>query len=152
MNIAAVLLLALQLATNQACDITKRQVLPLLRDLLETSRTAAKETERAMFLTQDDDGEIDYELWPATMQRRKASYRGVRPLNTVAIAHTHPHNMPNPSTHDIDEAERIGLPIYVVTRGSIFRVDPDRTTTEVLRHVDWASELRRGNDLCEQWS
>ncbi|HEX7807902.1 MAG TPA: Mov34/MPN/PAD-1 family protein, partial [Thermoanaerobaculia bacterium] len=97
----------------------------------------------------DDAGNLDYKLWPATQQRRKASYRGAVPPNTVAIAHTHPHGMPKPSQHDINEAARTGLPIYVITRTSIARVDPDRTTKELVRR-DWV-----GGDVateaCEMW-
>ncbi|HEX7828447.1 MAG TPA: Mov34/MPN/PAD-1 family protein [Thermoanaerobaculia bacterium] len=150
MNIAIAVLLVLQLsATRAECDLTRRQMMPIFSDLYEASHTAAKDTERALFLTRDDAGNLDYKLWPATQQRRKASYRGPVPPNTVAIAHTHPHGMPKPSQHDINEAARTGLPIYVITRTSIARVDPDRTTKELVRR-DWV-----GGDVateaCEMW-
>ncbi len=153
MNVVIALLLAMQVnVTEAACDLSRRQILPILRDLFAVSNTAARETERALFLTRDDAGTFGYELWPATMQRRKASYRGTIPRNTVAIAHTHPHGMPKPSQHDLDEAARTGLPIYVVTRTSIARVDPDRTTTELVLRPEWyRNPLPPGGGPCAQW-
>jgi hypothetical protein len=153
MNVAIALLLTAQLSvTAAACDLTRREMLPILRDLFEVSHTAARDTERALFLTRGDDGNLGYELWPATHQRRKATYRGTVPPNTVAIAHTHPNGMPKPSQHDIDEAARTGLPIYVVTRTSIARVDPDRTTTELVSRPDWSDRSSRvETDACELW-
>jgi proteasome lid subunit RPN8/RPN11 len=150
MNATIALLLTLQMgAGSTSCDLVQRQMVPMFADLFRASRVAAKETERAMFLTRDGSGALDAQLWPATYERRKASFHGPIPPNTVAIAHTHPQGMPEPSQHDIDEAERTGLPIYVVTRTSIARVDPDRHTEELVSKKDWYGAWRRSGDACD---
>lgn len=152
MNAATALLLSLQMTISGAsCSLLQRQMLPILADLFKVSRTAAKETERAMFVTRDDDGQLQSQLWPATYERRKASFRGAVPPNTVGIAHTHPNGMPEPSQHDVDEAQRTGLPIFVITRTSIARVDPDRTTEQLVEKKDWYGTWRRTGDACAVW-
>jgi hypothetical protein len=151
MNVALAVLLSIQMSAGSACELARRQILPVLHDLFEVSHTAAKETERGGFLQRDADGALDLVLWPATMQRRKAEFRGTRPPNTVAIAHTHPSGMPLPSEHDINEAERVGLPIYVVTRTSIARVNPDRTVTPIVSQDDWFARPERIRDVCQAW-
>ncbi len=151
MNAVIALILAAQLAWSHpangpTCKRSRSEVVPIFKELLNTSLTAARETERAMFLTRDSAGNLTGVLWPATMQLRKATFRGRMPSATVAIAHTHPPGMPKPSQHDVDEAARTGLPIYVVTRTSIYRVDPDRRITEVLWSPDWQREIDRFGD------
>ncbi|HET8799307.1 MAG TPA: Mov34/MPN/PAD-1 family protein [Thermoanaerobaculia bacterium] len=153
MNAAIASLLAVHLSLAAAvaaatCDRMTKDAAPHLRDLLRMSRTAARDTERAMFLTRDDDGGIGSVLWPRTMERRKATYRGSVPRNAIAIAHTHPHEMPKPSQHDLDEAARTGLPIYVVTRAAIYRVEPDRTVIEIAGRADWPTVVERGGEVC----
>ncbi|HEX2831536.1 MAG TPA: Mov34/MPN/PAD-1 family protein [Thermoanaerobaculia bacterium] len=149
MNAAIALLLSLQMSISGAsCGLVQREMLPILADLFKVSRTPSKETERALFVTRDDDGKLQSQLWPATYERRKASFHGAVPANTVGIAHTHPNGMPEPSRHDIDEAQRTGLPIFVVTRTSIARVDPDRTTRHLVTKKDWYGAWRRTGDAC----
>jgi hypothetical protein len=154
MNAAIGLLLAVQMslgnaAGDPACDPRGRDVALRLRGLLQAARSASRETERGMFLTRGPDGALGSVLWPATMQRRKATWRGPVPPETIAIAHTHPHGMPKPSQHDLAEAERTRLPIYVVTRTSIYRVDPDRTVRAIAEKTDWAALLDRGDgEVC----
>jgi proteasome lid subunit RPN8/RPN11 len=153
MNVAIAVLLSIQMSVAaSACTVARGQVLPLLGDLLQASRSAQPDTERAMFLTRTESGDISAQLWPATRQRRQATFTGTMPANAVAIAHTHPHNSPQPSAHDIEEAARLQLPIYVVTRTSITRVDPDRTTTALVAHTDWFADAHPGAGRCEAWA
>jgi proteasome lid subunit RPN8/RPN11 len=153
MNNAIALLLSLQMSfAGSACEATRRQMLPILRTLFEASRTAARDTERALFLTQAPGESLQATLWPATMERRRATYRGSMPANVVGIAHTHPQGMPRPSEHDLDESERTGLPIYVITRTSIARVDPDRTVASIVEQYDWLTAPKGSRDRCEAWT
>ncbi|MGN6183508.1 MAG: hypothetical protein ACTHQM_07625 [Thermoanaerobaculia bacterium] len=148
MNAAAAFFLVLQLGLGPACDLVHQQLFPILGDLFAKSRSAAKDAERALFLTRDEHGNLGYELWPATYERRKASFIGAIPPNTVGIAHTHPTGMPQASSHDINESARIGLPIFVVTRTSIERVDPDHSTQRIVGNKDWIRAMKRGGDVC----
>jgi proteasome lid subunit RPN8/RPN11 len=50
--------------------------------------------------------------------------------------HTHPNVLPNPSGNDERVAERLGMPVYVVTRGSISMTAGLRRT-KVLVLGDW---------------
>ncbi len=72
------------------------------------------------------------------------SYSGVVPAGTIAVAHTHPRNLPRPSQHDVDESIRSKRMFYVITFWSIYRIDP--TTGRIVAVVwnqDWTLSFRR---------
>src|SRR5437763_584689 len=69
--------------------------------------------EVAAFLVRDGNGAVSCVMWPHTASRRSEHYEGAVPLGTVAIAHTHPTFAERPSRGDIEQAKKIGLPIYV---------------------------------------
>lgn len=80
--------------------------------------------ERAAFVVQGPDGAIECVAWPSKHVCWEESFHGLMPAGTVALVHTHPALYPLPSDHDIDEARRIGKPIYVVSIHGIYRADP----------------------------
>ena len=69
--------------------------------------------ERAAFLVLRDDGTFDCSVWPASFTVRKEQWTGAIPNGTAAIIHTHPLSLPDPSSHDFNEAARIGVPVIV---------------------------------------
>lgn len=85
--------------------------------------------ERAAFIIRGADGELSLVNWPEDHLFRRARWTGQIPENVVAVIHTHPLRFPLPSVNDIAESKRIGLPIYVVTRLSLCRADPNRRVT-----------------------
>lgn len=144
MLIAILLAATLQIVPGSGCSATDAKAASPLRELFVAAQDGHKETERGAFLTRDADGNLRAVLWPRTMQRRAATFSGTVPRSTVAVAHTHPDGLPQPSAHDIDEAARIGLPIYVVSRTAIARVDPTREVTYLVDNCYWDVILERG--------
>ena len=93
------------------------------------------ESERAAFLVRRSDGGLTTVPWHAG-EHAKASYTGRVPARCVAIIHTHPKIAPRPSAHDLAEAQRLGLPIVVITSQSITVATP-KGTTEQLFEEGW---------------
>ena len=77
------------------------------------------EHEAGAFLVLREDGRFDCVEWPAQRAFRRASWSGQVPDGTVAVMHTHPRSLPEPSAHDTREAERIGVPVIVVAGRSL---------------------------------
>lgn len=88
--------------------------------------------ERAAFVVEDENGGIQCVVWPNRHSYLEESYVGPIPDRTVAIVHTHPVDFPMPSRHDIDEAAKIGRPIYVLTIRGVYRADPQRNDVATL--------------------
>ena len=80
--------------------------------------------ERAAFLRIGDRGLFNCEVWPAKLQFHAATWSGRMPDGTVAIVHSHPRTLPDPSTNDVAEAHRLGIPVIVVTPDSVTMVMP----------------------------
>ncbi|MGZ7039128.1 MAG: Mov34/MPN/PAD-1 family protein [Thermoanaerobaculia bacterium] len=89
--------------------------------------------ERAAFLVMESDGTLDCHDWPATFSFKAEHWTGEVPDGTVAIAHTHPARVRQPSRDDIDSAARVGVPVFVVTQSWISMAAPDGTVTYSLR-------------------
>ena len=87
-------------------------------DLLAEAGYGRFATERAAFLIAESDGGLTLAPWEVRGYHR-ASYRGVVPERAIAIVHTHPAHLPQPSTHDRAEARRLGLPVVVVTPSGV---------------------------------
>ena len=77
--------------------------------------------ERAAFLVYRDDGTFDCVVWPASHRHHAEEWRGAIPDGTAAIAHTHPNDRPDPSHNDMAVAQRLGIPVFVVTRFGVAR-------------------------------
>ena len=63
-------------------------------------------------------------FWPLTLPEiHEANWRGAIPADTVGLAHTHPRTVrPAPSPADVRAAERLGMPVYAISRGGIWKV------------------------------
>jgi hypothetical protein len=82
-------------------------------------------SERAAFLVLEADQSLACIYWPATHEFKEARWRGPMPQGVVALAHTHPLSSPDASTDDINEARRIGMPIFILTPNLIRVVHAD---------------------------
>jgi hypothetical protein len=126
-------------------------VLAMFADMLRVS-TPGVEREVAAFLVRDGDGRISCRAWPRLGRFRAEAFHGEIPNGTVAIAHTHPPLSTKPSRGDIAEAQRIGLPIYVVTRRQIHVVHPG-TGRSISVAGNWMWRIRGAAARCDsEWA
>jgi hypothetical protein len=116
------------------------QVRACFARLLALSGYGRRPDERAAFVVVRDDGRFDCVLWPATNGFRSASWQGSRPEGVIAIAHTHPRTLPDPSTRDAEEARRLALPIYVLTPQQAVLVATDGRAIVLARGEGWWQE------------
>ena len=77
-----------------------------------------RDSERAAFLVRANNGRLRAIVWQAG-EAAEASYKGPIPAGCIAIIHTHPIAAPQPSRRDLAEAQRIRMPIVVITPDSV---------------------------------
>ena len=69
-------------------------------DLLRGAGYGLSTREHSAFLVTDANGNLQLVKWPWEATPMRATYRGTIPAGTVAIVHTHPNALPNPSHGD----------------------------------------------------
>ena len=144
----AILLLAFCASSSAAESFDVRGVaddphaLAVLQDLALRGAQQVDQREVAAFLVRDANGAISCVMWPHTANLRSEHYRGAIPAGTVAIAHTHPIFAERPSRGDIEQAIRIGLPIYVITRWNLYVVDATGAVIALIIQKNWARSPR----------
>lgn len=106
--------------------------------LFATARYGQIPFEQAAWAVADADGSVTFVMWPFNHETWAATYRGVIPANTIAIVHTHPNDRPLPSDDDRSTAQRLRMPVYVLTRNALTRTDGSRT--EYIVNGDWNPE------------
>ena len=118
--------------------LTDADVGRLAHELLVAAGANAN-LERAAFIVRTPTGTLDLLRWPGS-DFFSAQWRGAVPEGVVAIIHTHPVKRPAPSEQDRAEAQRVGLPLYVVSRAGlcVAKADGEIYCAE---HIPW---LRRG--------
>ena len=104
--------------------------------LVRESAYGWRADERAAFLVLDA-GQLRLVEWPARNQYHAVRWEGAIPNGTVAIAHTHPLRQPMASAHDCSEAQRLGIPIFVLTRESVVLIDPRDGEQDVIGGAGW---------------
>jgi hypothetical protein len=122
-------MLAMLLAVS--LELSSPQAQRWYDDLLAQGGYGRFQREHAAFLIRERDGSLTLEPWTHSGFRH-ASFRGVIPARTIAILHTHPEGDPDPSSGDRAEARRLGLPVVVITPGSVIAADPSAGRTRVL--------------------
>lgn len=143
-----VLLLALHVSASatDSYDVRRAaddpQVLAIMQDIALRGAHQFDQQEVAAFLVRDANGVISCVMWPHTANRRSEHYDGVVPAGTVAIAHTHPTFAERPSHGDIEQAKKIGLPIYVITRWNLYVVDATGAVMPLIEKRDWARSAK----------
>lgn len=137
MRRALVLALLLSTATCRAGAISVDGTMrTLLADLYEKGGFGRLHTERAAFLVGGDSETVECLLWPRGAGFQRATYRGSVPANLIAIAHTHPNAQPLPSAVDHELADRIGVPVLVVTRRGVLAAMPGNPKAVEVHHGD----------------
>jgi Prokaryotic homologs of the JAB domain len=131
----AMLLLLLVANAGRAAELDRDRMMVLAWDLLGSARYGLDSKEHAAFLVVDERGELQLSRWPWQAESMRASYRGEVPRGAVAVVHTHPNELPNPSGGDIALARKLGIGVYVITRTSITVTDGSRTTR--IAYGDW---------------
>jgi hypothetical protein len=130
------LLLALSLTIAYPFDqgtIERKDVQACFEHLLARAYYGKAPYERAAFLVLQGDGTLACHDWPPTFSYKSERWTGAVPDGTVAIAHTHPARLRQPSRDDIDSAARLAIPVFVVTQGWISMAAPDGGVTFVIR-------------------
>jgi len=79
--------------------------------------------ESAAFLVLKDD-QLVCRPWPRSVTFHSQQWYGRLPDDTAAIIHSHPADLPDPSSHDRTLANRLGIPVFVVTPRGVTRADP----------------------------
>jgi hypothetical protein len=111
------------------------------REVMRASLNAMPDTERAAFIVGKGDGSLSCQLWPTMSLYHREVFHGALPPGTLAIIHTHPDSSPRPSLADQFEADRLGIPIYVLTRRDVFKAEPGRSLpTAVVRRESWLDD------------
>src|SRR5205823_4629755 len=98
--------------------LNRADVIAAFDDLLRKAAYGHLGEERAGFLVLDGDRFL-LVPWPPSHKFHADEWKGKIPYGTVAVVHTHPPGQPLPSTHDRTEAERVGIPILVITPTSV---------------------------------
>ena len=93
-------------------------------DLLQRSAYGRLGEERAGFLVLDHD-HFRLVLWPPSHKYHQEEWHGKIPEGTVAAVHTHPIGLPEASDVDRTEAQRVGIPMFVITLRSVILVTED---------------------------
>lgn len=110
-------------------------------DLLRSAQYGRAVKEHSAFLVSDANGQLHLVRWPEEGTLMSATYRGRIPAGTVAILHTHPNDLPNPSPGDEALARKLKMPVYVLTRRSITRTSGGGV--ERIAAGDWNPSRRR---------
>lgn len=118
MALAALVASLQTLASDAAPDA---RTIALSWDLLRSAQYGRATREHGAFLVSDANGELRLVKWSGEATSMSATYRGRIPSGTVAIVHTHPNDLPNPSPGDEALARKLKMPVYVLTRRSITR-------------------------------
>ena len=126
-----------------AADVRSSEIapwLPCFADLVTKSELNSEQPELAAFLVASPDGPSCVR-WPEG-RSHSASFYGVVPEGTFAIVHTHPHPLEEPSRDDVRTARSLNLPIYVVSRKSIWVTNPESMRgTPLIRRTNWRKKL-----------
>jgi proteasome lid subunit RPN8/RPN11 len=103
--------------------VVEPQVQTLMHELLSGTRAGFEHREEAAFIVRSASGNFYAIEWPSNGALDSARWEGAFPDGTVAIAHTHPTQLPMPSNIDINVARGTHVPVYVVTPETITRTD-----------------------------
>lgn len=136
-------------ASEASLTAEEAAMLPYFAEVMSAAGFGLRSVEAAAFLIRDPAHDVVCMKWPASPRLREQNYRGPVPGPTIAIVHTHPQAMQRPSRNDIEEAKRVGLPFYVVSRDSIWVAMPDGSVRHVLADAGWWRRAARDTTAME---
>ncbi len=122
--------------TFTAVDPHDPAVRGVMSSLLRDARYGCSREEQAAFLIRNRGGATFFLRWTAGGELNRAEWHGPIPVGTVAIVHTHPNWLPNPSNRDARTAREAAVPVYVITRTRIARTDGEKTS--IIATGDWS--------------
>ncbi len=116
-------------------ELCSPQAIHYYGELLAASEFGRKPFEKAGFLVREGT-ELRLIYWEGQLYQ-KASHRGPIPAGCLAIVHTHPRLQPDPSPQDTLVAQRLGLPVLVLTPNALRMVDADGSKRTIFRAAGW---------------
>jgi RHS repeat-associated protein len=114
------------------------------------------EQERAAWLSPAaTGGGYECTRWPWSAAQRRETWKGPIPTQAIGIAHTHPDSAssrPSLGGKPSDEAtaRNLQMPIYVVTRGGIWKFDPATGLTTQEEDQHWHDGIEKKEACCEK--
>ncbi|MGZ5446347.1 MAG: Mov34/MPN/PAD-1 family protein [Thermoanaerobaculia bacterium] len=108
-------------------------VLSYCRSLVAKA-AAERDATQGAFVIRNGDGLLYFVPWPPS-RSSLLRWRGRVPPGTVAIVHTHPPMRAVPSEFDAATAQRLGLPVYILTPLRIVKTTGDKT--DVVKNGKW---------------
>lgn len=148
-SVMAMTFVFMSIAAAHAAADSLDSLTPLFADVLRAADYGFSEHESAAFIVEDDDGSPGCVWWPGGRAYRRHSFRGAVPLRATGVVHTHPGELRAPSSDDIKEAQRTGLTFFIITRDSIWKVEPDGTSSPLVRKKPWWKSMRRDARPCK---
>ena len=112
--------------------IERADVAEAFETLLQKASYGRLGEERAGFLVYDHD-HFRLVLWPPSHKYHQEEWHGKIPQGTVAAVHTHPIAQPEASNVDRTEAQRVRIPMFVITLRSIVLVTEDGKAQQLNR-------------------
>ncbi len=120
----------------------------VMKELASMVRDAAggmkRGAEVAGFLMAGGDGSVSLARWRSTAGVWGERFDGAIPAGVVAVVHTHPREWDRPSSADVREAMRIGLPFYVLSQLHVWVVNPASGEVVELARSGWRASAERG--------
>ena len=109
------------------------------RKAWDKSHQGIDNRESVVLIFQNVDGSYRATTLGVTNQSNRVTFRW-NPA-AIAIVHTHPSKVdPKPTLHDMQTGDRIGVPIFTITRWGMFMYDPGtKQITEIQHNLDWLS-------------
>ena len=117
-------------------------VLGFFADVLRNGGLGYRKSESAAFLVRESDGTHRCVTWPFTREVQMQRFEGTAPDGTIAIIHTHPESLPDPSSGDRRVAMAAGVPVFVVTRRAIVGARADGSVHAVIEGRLWSSDVK----------
>jgi len=132
-------MLALLLAAALSCgDLCRAEAVAHYAELLAVGGYGRLPVEHAGFLIRERDGTLTFAPWQRG-EFQRARFEGAIPRGTIALVHTHPRRLPQPSRGDLDQAKRLGIPLIVVTPGAVIAARADGSV-DTLFDAGWTSD------------
>jgi hypothetical protein len=137
LSATSIALAALMMTPVSPCgELCSREAVVLYGKLLADAQFGRRGTmERAAFVVLRD-GALRVVPWHSGGYRH-ASFRGSIPEDCIAIVHTHPESAVDPSKVDVAVAQRLGMPVLVVTPRALTVADSDGRTRRLFQKTGW---------------
>lgn len=103
-------------------------------------------TEALVLLYRMRDGSISARSLGRSGQYRRFSFAWTQAI--IAIAHTHPNgDDPRPLGEDLRSADKLGIPVFTITRRGMYVYDPDTKKISMVRDgLDWLESAKWNDD------